>query len=1074
MDNLIIPPNPNWFSQSICYCTPDNGLIYGATSKIAYIPPRNEQEVTQMKILDLKKKLNCFALCPNYNDTKRIALINGDYQVLVYNFQIEEIIKGHKGHCDELNKQYQFSAITFTSSNIVLSSLNSDVIKFCLLTNTFKSYPDFSNRNPITILKKSPKDCELVAAGTKNGLILLIDSEKMEIKARLRGQDSEITSLDFMVFPVIPKDSTKINNVKRAVKQSVPVDDSDIFDIYKTDKIEDEFGAFQENVEDRSDDEETNEAEMKEKVHNTTDFNFLEACSDLKYQILCRDGENSAPGNRNSGTFDDNKEQYGMKNEDTPSVDVSIASNRSSHTPVFTEESLNYIDECQRLKELDDKSKDEDIVVLASGSRECVVWLWDIIEHTALHKIRWHPKAKNLLPAIFTNVLWLNKEILLFTDNNGEVVEHKIKFDERNKKVTDQRQKRTYDVKGVLNICKSNDSSLLWMSSIHRHICCLETQNLTKIISLDTLQIRIHYIIENPIESNVIAIGGNDKRLCLWNTSDASRHMITLKPFMNKIQSSILCIAWHPEKDNILAFSTREGRVGILDTNKFTNVPVIMESFTSHEIYSMTWAKFTDSSGLETTVLVVCSNGKCVYYNYKDFKINLLPQFKNICSLASNMNLLALGNSNGTVFICDMSKNFKVIAHTKICQKYIGMMTWFNDKLAIASEKGITIIKDLNEGMNEEIAEENKIKLQQQKRVYSVRFNKNGDHLVSSNITGSINVWNLETSSIIASMNIDTPAYCAIFMPNNEDVIICGGQDSTVHTFEWKQHPLSQEVAEKSSKNDDKLKHMEWGMLSEMTTISKYNKKRRVKKKMSPNNKIADITNGIKQMKVGSKKITTIFTAANREISVNPLNFIQMILTGNDGRELSMNEVMFGNRDDVKKMIDRELENDQKSFGTIILPQLTDDLKDDILERIENKTLTEVHVSISPSISYDLWKKSCLAYGKQCIDSDEFIRAVPYLLAVNEVDNCVDMLCESKYFREAWVIAKLRKDEKDPVYDKIMQKWISYLDYSGNYETSAALLCCTKDYKRACEALEKRQNKDEKFMEIFNILSSKV
>lgn len=49
------------------------------------------------------------------------------------------------------------------------------------------------------------------------------------------------------------------------------------------------------------------------------------------------------------------------------------------------------------------------------------------------------------------------------------------------------------------------------------------------------------------------------------------------------------------------------------------------------------------------------------------------------------------------------------------------------------------------------------------------------------------------------------------------------------------------------------------------------------------------------------------------------------------------------------------------------------------------------------------------------------------------------MLCESKQFREAWVIAKMRKDENDPIYDKIMQKWISYLDFSGNYETAAAL-----------------------------------
>lgn len=56
MDNLIIPPNPNWFSQHVCYCTPDNGLIYGATAKIVFIPPKNEHKENKLKILDLKKK----------------------------------------------------------------------------------------------------------------------------------------------------------------------------------------------------------------------------------------------------------------------------------------------------------------------------------------------------------------------------------------------------------------------------------------------------------------------------------------------------------------------------------------------------------------------------------------------------------------------------------------------------------------------------------------------------------------------------------------------------------------------------------------------------------------------------------------------------------------------------------------------------------------------------------------------------------------------------------------------------------------------------------------------------------
>jgi hypothetical protein len=56
MDKLIIPPNPNWFVPSTCYCTPDNGLIYGGTSKIVYIPPKREESKDPVKILNIRKK----------------------------------------------------------------------------------------------------------------------------------------------------------------------------------------------------------------------------------------------------------------------------------------------------------------------------------------------------------------------------------------------------------------------------------------------------------------------------------------------------------------------------------------------------------------------------------------------------------------------------------------------------------------------------------------------------------------------------------------------------------------------------------------------------------------------------------------------------------------------------------------------------------------------------------------------------------------------------------------------------------------------------------------------------------
>lgn len=66
MDNLIIPPNPNWFVPSICYSTPDSGLIYGATSKIVFIPLHNEStKDPAAKILDIKKK---YVINSNFSD----------------------------------------------------------------------------------------------------------------------------------------------------------------------------------------------------------------------------------------------------------------------------------------------------------------------------------------------------------------------------------------------------------------------------------------------------------------------------------------------------------------------------------------------------------------------------------------------------------------------------------------------------------------------------------------------------------------------------------------------------------------------------------------------------------------------------------------------------------------------------------------------------------------------------------------------------------------------------------------------------------------------------------------------
>ena len=298
---------------------------------------------------------------------------------------------------------------------------------------------------------------------------------------------------------------------------------------------------------------------------------------------------------------------------------------------------------------------------------------------------------------------------------------------------------------------------------------------------------------------------------------------------MNKIQSGVLNLSWHPEKDNILAFSTREGRIGVLDVNKSSNLPVILTSFSSSEIYSISWAKLDDHP-----ILIACNGQKSlVYYTQKDLgKMHYVDHLKHSASVAVNGKILAVGSNNGELSIVDITNNFSVIAKKSVCKKYIGMMTWHCDKLAISTESGIVVIKNIESEITE-IKDENVVKLTGHKgRVFSVRFNKEGTRLVSCCFGGFVKVWDLTIATVLSSISIDTLAYSAIFLPENEDFIICGGQDSTVLMFEWSKYPSDKEA---SLEQGNKKKHqqhdksIQWAAPTEITTISK-NTQRREKK----------------------------------------------------------------------------------------------------------------------------------------------------------------------------------------------------------------------------------------------------
>lgn len=48
-------------------------------------------------------------------------------------------------------------------------------------------------------------------------------------------------------------------------------------------------------------------------------------------------------------------------------------------------------------------------------------------------------------------------------------------------------------------------------------------------------------------------------------------------------------------------------------------------------------------------------------------------------------------------------------------------------------------------------------------------------------------------------------------------------------------------------------------------------------------------------------------------------------------------------------------------------------------------------------------------------------------------------MCSHKYYREAWIMAKLHKTEGDPVFEEISSKWIAHLESVGNLDGAALM-----------------------------------
>uniref|UniRef100_A0A182NPW3 Uncharacterized protein n=1 Tax=Anopheles dirus TaxID=7168 RepID=A0A182NPW3_9DIPT len=845
MDEFVAPITHTWFHQNSIISTPDNGILYCSRYDVSYIPPVEENSLPKTRIMTNHGFIKSLACSPDWTDKRLFATFDEHRNLYVWDLDLQQPVHGHRGHAaapKDPRKQFSdiTSAVCFSAHGKVLSCDRSDLVVYCLLTDTYKETLDFFRNKTVVTLARSPADRDVFIAGLKDGLIQIFSIKKMAVLHSLRGHDKEIVSIECMSVPVFNKSGWRkqqkpkegndggsgsaTKNVserpkKQARKKALPAaDESDFFDIYDFNESQEEFGT----IVDREGKEDARE-QFREKTKTVEGFNFLEACENLKDDIL------KAATRREDDDEDD-------ENDDGAGERSTIAQED------FNTDDENELDDCEKLRDyvvIDKEHGDnpegdvgddemEHRLVLVSGSRENTIWFWDYETGLPIDKLS-VPCVANarLCDTSFTNVVWLDECHIVANNSNGQVIEWKVHFTSRNDRL--QVEAKTclapYPVEKIFHVIRANgiaktdiNGRYIWCSSIHRKLVCLEVTEAGKasvVLDYACLNPTNRCLVENPLESMVIAIGSGAPRIETINLASLQHDNISFKPSANKIGGPVMILAWHPEDEEKLAFGTKEGRIGVMDTGSSNNVPTVLKSFTNKEVYALQWCYLTDEQQEKRLVLFACGKTNLAYYRMsgsQKYEPIECRQFGQISNISAVDNLCFLGTQDGSIFIADLDQNLKQLYHTKVAKRYICSLEYKHKFLAVGSFDSTIRVLNFNDGYDSgwftallivrETGRPNLTLDGHTEGICKLRWSR-GDtmRLVSCSFDCTIRVWDALSATCLKIFHAGSYVFAAIFSPLDENLILYAGKGISLASFDYtKQHAVRPKVSDKPLK----------------------------------------------------------------------------------------------------------------------------------------------------------------------------------------------------------------------------------------------------------------------------------
>uniref|UniRef100_A0A182Q7I2 WD repeat-containing protein 55 homolog n=1 Tax=Anopheles farauti TaxID=69004 RepID=A0A182Q7I2_9DIPT len=854
MDDFVAPITHAWFHQNSIISTPDNGVLYCSRYDVAYIPPVESNCLPKTHIMTNQGFIKSLACSPDWTNKRLFATLDEHRNLYVWDLDLQRPVHGHRGHVTgPKGPRKQFfevtSAVCFSAHGKVISCDRSDLVVYCLLTDTYKESLDFFRNKTVVTLVRSPLDSNVFFAGMKDGLIHIFSIKKMAILHSLRGHDKEIVSIECMTVPVFDKSGWRKQGKikdgtedgaesgkkkipdrpkKQARQKTLPVpDESDFFDIYDFNESQEKFGT----IIDREAKDDSRE-QFREKTKTVEGFNFLEACENLKEDIL------KAATRREEDDEDEN---------DDGTVERSHIVQED-----FNTDDENELDDCEKLRDyvvvdkeqednpdLDvDEDETERKLILVSGSRENTIWFWDYDTGLPIDKIV-VPCVANarLCDTLFTNVVWLDESHIVANNSNGQVIEWKVDFAFRNDRL--QLEAKTslapYPVEKIFHIIRANglaktdtNGRYIWCSSIYRKLVCLEVTEAGKasvVLDYGCLNPTNRYLIENPLESMVIVIASGAPRIEIMNLANLQHDNILFKSSSNKIGGPVISVAWHPEDEEKLAFGTKEGRIGVIDTSNPSNIPMVLKSFTNKEVYCLQWCYLTNEKQEKRLVLFACGKVKLAYYHMtgsQKYELIECRQFGHVSNVSAVDNLCFFGTQDGSIIIADLNNNMKELYRKKIAKRYICALEYKKTYLAVASFDSTIRVINFENGFDDE-KEQQIIALEgHTEGICKLRWSRSDTmRIVSCSFDCTIRVWDALSATCLKVYHTGSYAFAAMFSPLDENLILYTGKGISLGCFDYtKQHVARPKASEQApnikfaTREDTKQADMKKGKIS--------------------------------------------------------------------------------------------------------------------------------------------------------------------------------------------------------------------------------------------------------------------